>query len=452
MAKKLIDKAVVSVVNDTDNIFINQGNSVKQVSYDTLKTDILRDINPANDNTAFYIEPNNASSKGSSQIDYGGSETVRAEFIDNQIPILLDPQTGYYCELDASDSRYTADGTQVWDGSAITSGFEKAEWMGIIPKYYQFIEDVEVSNVTHSRVWTSFNPLVGGIQIPQQCVGMFKAGLLSSKLRSIPGVVPANSAPIYTFWNYAQNNNKNCGLAGIQFRTYLMHLLNARYGYRDCQGALDSSGTTVYGVGLDGSENTTSSTSDGFARQKSIKTGGTLSLGNAHGNVAETDSAGGTCHSVRMGCFENPWGQYWEFVGDLCSLASDSENRVVHMLENAMVTGTPTLESFTNIKHEILTRASAGDKTIVDAANQVFQILPQGALSGVDDKDGIWYNATGQVWIWGGRSDDGSACGLGCSYSTNAWSYSNSHVSARLAYFGALKKTTSAHLKELLAS
>lgn len=42
----------------------------------------------------------------------------------------------------------------------------------------------------------------------------------------------------------------------------------------------------------------------------------------------------------------------------------------------------------------------------------------------------------GKVWIWGGNSNNGSSCGLGCSNSNNAWSNSNSNISARITTFG----------------
>lgn len=37
------------------------------------------------------------------------------------------------------------------------------------------------------------------------------------------------------------------------------------------------------------------------------------------------------------------------------------------------------------------------------------------------------------LWLFGGYSLDGSACGLACAGSSNAWSGSSSHISARLA-------------------
>lgn len=457
--KKLTDATVASKLYTTDYVLINQGNTVKQASYDALLNAISGNEDTLLQQTAFYTEPNTASSKGAKYINVGGNDAVRQAFAAAPFPVLLDPQTGCYCRLNPNAPQYTADGTQVYDGSAVTSGWENAEWMVIVPEYYQFVQDAVIGGTTYPRVWRGYSALPGGVKKPTMCTGMFKAYVASSKMHSRPGVVPSNNTTVYNFWQQAQNLNKDCGLAGIDHYTYMNSLLHAKTAYRSVQEAKDSGGSLIYGVGLDGTENTTSSTAIGFDRQKSVKTGATLTLAGGHGNVAVTDSAGGTCHSAVVGFFENPYAQYWEFVGDLCSLASDSENRVVHMLENTMPKNSsgafltaPTLDDFAGLRYELLTRASAGDKTLVDAANQVYAALPQGSLSGVDDGDGLWYNATGQVWIWGGRSDHGAGCGLGFSYSNLVWTSSDAYFSARLAYFGGLTEVSAAKLKSLLSA
>lgn len=462
--KKLSEKTpLTSMSNVTDVLVMMDNGQIEHATLDAFRAGTGSDQSVSLLQNAFYTEPNNAAAAGSKYITVGGNDEVRKAWCDNQIPILLDPKTGYYCRLNESDMRFTADGVQVFDGSAVTSAFANAEWMGIIPAYHQLVKDELISGVTHNRVWAGFNELGGSKQIAQQCVGMFKAYIASSKMHSRPGVQPSANFTVYNGWQNAQNTDPKCGLAGIQFRTYLMQLLNAKYGYRSSQEVTASGGSLVYGVGLDGTESTATGESVGdvgFSRQSSIKTGATLAGGKRHGNAAVTDTQGNTCHSVIMGVFENPWGQYWEFVGDLCSLASDEANgnRVIHMLENTMPKSgssfitAPKLADFAHIQHEILTRASAGDKTFVNAANNIYQALPIGSGSGIDDGDYMWYAATGQVWIWGGDSGFGARCGLGSSRSNYAWTFSYSNVSARLAYFGDLHETTSDHLKTLLAS
>lgn len=56
-----------------------------------------------------------------------------------------------------------------------------------------------------------------------------------------------------------------------------------------------------------------------------------------------------------------------------------------------------------------------------------------------------------ELWLFGGYSYDGSACGLAYANSSDAWSFSSSDVSARLAYYGEVNKVSAARLAELLA-
>lgn len=457
--KKMTDVGVVSSVYSTDNIFVNQGNEVKQATLAALLDAVSGEEDTLLQQAAFYTEPNTASSKGAKYINVGGNDAVREAFASAPFPVLLDPQTGSFCRLNPSSPQYTQDGVRVFDGSSVASGWENAEWMVIVPEYWQYVQDAVIGGVTYPRVWRSFQVLPGGVRKKRQCVGMFKSYVASSKMHSRPGVQPTGSFTVYNGWQYAQNLNADCGQAGLEFRTYLNTLLHAKTGWRSVQEATDSGGSLIFGVGLDGTENTAGSSSNGFDRQKTVKTGACLTLDGGDGNVAVEDSAGGTAHSYAIGYFENPSGQYWEFAGDLCSLASDDSNRVVHMLGNTMPKDSsgafltaPTLDDFAGMDYELLTRASSGDKVIVDAANQVYQALPQGSLSGVDDGDGLWYSATGQLCLWGGNSSNGSVCGFGCSYSSDAWSNSYANVSARLAYMGDLVEVGASKLKSLLGA
>ena len=64
-----------------------------------------------------------------------------------------------------------------------------------------------------------------------------------------------------------------------------------------------------------------------------------------------------------------------------------------------------------------------------------FDVLP-GKLGSGGWSDYHWANTTGQLLLWGGSAADGSNCGLACSNSNNAFSYANSSLAARLAYYG----------------
>ena len=47
--------------------------------------------------------------------------------------------------------------------------------------------------------------------------------------------------------------------------------------------------------------------------------------------------------------------------------------------------------------------------------------------------------ASGQLVLWGGRANNGANCGLAYAHSYNAFSYSDAHLGARLAYYGELE-------------
>jgi hypothetical protein len=164
--------------------------------------------------------------------------------------------------------------------------------------------------------------------------------------------------------------------------------------------------------------------------------------------VATTDANSNTCHCVNVAGFENPWGQKWEMVQGLCSVGTD----VYCWRNNWLPTGTPTAESFTNVEHVKLTRATSavtGMNIIESQQGQGVYMIPKQSLSGVSYGDGFWYAASGQLWLFGGPSGNGSYCGLAYADSNSAWAGSSASGSARLAYYGSLNKVSATKMKEL---
>ena len=285
-----------------------------------------------------------------------------------------------------------------------------------------------------------------GYIIPQQVVGKFKAGNVSGAMRSLPNMTPDNTKSINAFWNCAQTRSKNHGLANLDFRNALLFYMMSKYGYRDSQNCKGGDGTLVWGVGLDGTES-----GESFNGEKVIKTGATLSLGKYDGKVTVTAAGGHTCHSVNVNGFENPWGHYCEMVQGICSVGLD----VYHWRSNVMPTGTPTAASFDHIDHVVLQRATSGNVTqmnmIASEQGQGCYMIPKGSVNGIYYGDNYWYNAAGQLWLFGGCSYDQANSGLACAYSHFAWSVSDARFSARLAYYGDINKVSSARLAELAA-
>lgn len=446
---KITDKQKVSLMSDTDCIFGNFGGKVGQMSITDFRSNLNENDNMVLNELAFYIDVNSPSSLGSTRVDVGGNMHMRAMWEASHVDILMD-KNGNYCELNPNDCRYTAEGEAVVDieTNAILDKWKNCDMMKIIPLTYGHIQTVQIGASTLHRLWLSLVPLPNGYIIPQQVVGKFKVGNVSGAMRSLPNMTPYNSKNINEFWNCAQTRSKSHGLANLDFRNALLFYMMSKYGYRDSQNCKGGDGTLVWGVGLDGTESTGS---DKFADQRYIKTGHTLSLGKHDGKVAVADNNGTTVHGVNVNGFENPWGQYWEMVQGLCSVGTD----VYHWRSNVMPTGTPTAASFDHIDHVVLQRATSESVTLMNIISseqgQGCYMIPKASAEGISYGDYYWYKSDVQLWVFGGNSSQGAACGLAAASSRYAWAVATAYFSARLAYYGDINKVSSARLAELAA-
>ena len=449
MTKKVTDKPLVSQMSDTDSVLGVFGGKMSRMSIPDFRSHLNDNDNQVLNDLAFYIDVNSASASGSTRVDVGGNMHMRAIWEAAHVDILMD-KNGNYCELNPNDCRYTADGEAVVDigTNAILDKWKNCDMMKIIPLTYGHIQTVQIGASTLHRLWLSLVPLPNGYIIPQQVVGKFKAGNVSGAMRSLPNMTPDNSKTINAFWDCAQTRSKSHGLANLDFCNALLFYMMSKYGYRDSQNCKGGDGTLVWGVGLDGTESTGSNK---FSDQRDIKTGHTLSLGKHDGKVAVADNNGTTVHGVNVNGFENPWGQYWEMVQGICSVGSD----VYHWRSNVMPTGTPTAASFDHIDHVVLQRATSDGATmmniIASEQGQGCYMIPKASAEGISYGDYYWYDSAGQLWLFGGSSFYGAKGGLAAAYSNDAWSRSNWHVSARLAYYGDINKVSSARLAELAA-
>lgn len=446
MSKKLTDKDYVSQMAGSNSIFGNFGGKLGQITLDNFRNALNANDEQVLNNLAFFIDVNKASSLGSTRVDVGGNMNMRSLWENSAISILMD-ENGNYCELNRNDCRYTAEGDYLLNSDGtIVSEFAHGDFMKIVPVTYGRIQQVTVGATTVLRLWLSLVPLPGGYTIPQLVVGKFKASIVSGKMRSLPGQVPANIQTIRGFWDKAQLRSKNHGLANLDFRNYLLFHMMSKYAYRDCQNCKGADGTLIWGVGLDGTESTGS---DKFSAQRYIKTGHTLSLGDYDGKAAVLDNNNATVHGVNVAGFENPWGQYWEMIGGLCSVGTD----VYHWRSNVMPTGTPTAASFEHIDHVVLQRSTSGGigqmSMIASEHGQGCYMIQKASADSISYGDNYWYGASGQLWLFGGPSTDGAYCGLASSSSNYTWTSANSTLSARLAYYGSLNKVSSTQFKAL---
>lgn len=452
--QKITEFGTTTALNGSDYVFVIAGGTPKRITLDNLRTMMEENQQQFLDENAFWIEENTASSRGSAYCETGGNSLMRQIWLSKITAILMTPD-GHFTRLNPNDHRFTADGDQVVKDGAVVAAYKNADWFGMLDGgYWNYLQEVTIGGVKHIRHHISLTPLPGGWFTKNVPVGMFECTIQSGQMRSIPFVVPSGDSNINQFFNYAQARSKNHGLAGEPFRNLLLQYMMAKYGYRDIQNITSADGTKIFGCGLDGSEKSASSTLDGFARQRNIKTGACLALGYSDGKVEVKDVENYTCNSVNVGVWENPYAQYWEMDGHLCSVGND----VYQWDENFLPTGKPTVESFTAVKHNKLTRPAAErnsdtDITLITTKGaQHMSYVPTKQHTGITYGDYYWYNQNGQLWVSGGYSNRGSYCGLASASSYSAWSDTNAYFSARLDYHGDLKEVTSAELKRLLAS
>lgn len=453
--QKITQATIATTLSNSDYIFVMAGGTLKRITLDNLRAMMEENQQQFLDENAFYIEENTAASKGSAYCETGGSSLMRQIWLSKICAILM-TQDGHFTKLNPADHRYTADGDQVVKNGAVVDAYKNADWFGMLEGgYWNYLQEVTISGVKHIRHHISLTPLPGGWFTQNIPAGMFKCVIQNGQMRSIPFVVPSGGSNINQFFNYAQARSKNHGLAGEPFRNFLLQYMMGKYGYRDIQNLAASDGTKIFGCGLDGTEKSASSTlGDGFARQRNIKTGACLALGYSDGKVVVKDADNYACHSVNVGVWENPYGQYWEMDGHLCSVGTD----VYQWDGNFLPTGTPTADSFAAVKHTKMTRLAAegssdADITLITTKGaQHMSYVPTKQHTGITYGDHYWYNASGQLWIGGGDSAYGALCGLAFASSHRAWSSANADFSARLDFHGDLTEVTSAELKRLLAS
>jgi hypothetical protein len=436
MNKELRQAQLVTDFTDQDQILGVFGNTVGRTTMKDLKEGIIKNNDLYLNQVAFYIDVNEPASTPL-KVNVGGNREMFNLWVREWKAGVMD-QTGNFAELSREDNRYFADGSPAVDpvtGSAVAA-LANANFMGKIPRTGCYIQTVEIAGKTIQRLWLSLLDLPGWTE-PAQYVGMFKGWVDGSgRLRSVPNVVPTRSKTVKQFWDSAQLYGKSYGLAGVHFRNMLLWYMMAAYGQRGSQECELADATKVWGPGLDGTGSAVAT------NQYTIVTGQTLSLGTADGKSSVLDSAGATCNSVKVLSFENPWGQFWEFDGHMCSINND----VVVWRDNFMpATSAPTMADFEKIKTFVAHRHSAAISNTATTAHKMNLIamgeqaafmFPYAVQAGVSYNDYFYYNIAGQVWLWGGRAESGAKCGLACSASHPAWALSNSSLGARLAYFG----------------
>ena len=132
----------------------------------------------------------------------------------------------------------------------------------------------------------------------------------------------------------------------------------------------------------------------GFTRQKDIKTGATLLLGDTDGNSVVNDINNKDCHSVNVAGFENPFGGNtgrW-FRGYALLAQMYIAGDIILCLPTA-----PVASDFVNVEHVKLTRATstpASEMNIIATQDgQGFYPIPKGHISNISYGDSYSYGA-----------------------------------------------------------
>jgi hypothetical protein len=326
--------------------------------------------------------------------------------------------TTYAAKLHPAGWEKYADGTQVSDAS-------KFETMVKTPTCH-------FKGSGKTLDFGGLTPVTGGHSF--DCPQWHGAYLISidgnGKAHSRPGVAPAHSKTMTEFWNAAQALGSNWGLAGYQFFCLFNALYQARYGNLNSQKTI--------GMGWQHSD---------WQHCRDVAMGLTISLGDATGSVLYNDATVGDQHPTKLFGFEDLYSKLWQFAPGI-RFYMDGSTRKAVVYSGNLVSNTangrvisPVLES------------AGGQYATQMELGEYWDMVCQ-AVGGSDATyycDGYWAATGGKLLLFGGSADLLARCGVAASTSDLAFSPSNSHIGARLAFFGTPTIVTGAELEELLA-
>lgn len=260
------------------------------------------------------------------------------------------------------------------------------------------------------------NPVAGGHTFDSpEWVGAYKMYVDASGVgHSRPNVAPSHSKTMSAFWACAQKLHSNMGLANYPFQCLINAVYQAYYGNLNSQ--------TTIGSGFQHSN---------WEACRDVPMGKCISLGNGSGKVLYNDATLGNQYPVKLFGFEDLWGKLWEFRPGV-RFYMDGETRKAVIYSGNQVSNTAN-------GREVVCLATANGEYITKMVlGEHWDMIPT-AVGGGDNtfySDGCWASKTGELLLVGGNADNGSRCGVACSYSLFGFSVSLTHIGARLAFFG----------------
>lgn len=335
---------------------------------------------------------------------------------------------GRAAKLHKNNSDVFADGTTLDEtkGSVVVIG----------PRLYYLVTTDAETSIPY--LWASEFPisthyLANADNGNRMVIGAYKGSLSSGKLVSRSGVdFDTSGKTIQGYFNAAQSFGADWGLEDYDFiRWFEIICLSEANGNANAQASL--------GQGLGGSAGFDWNTVSSSTTLK--KTGATKGLGDASGTVAVSGASADSTHVSVLG-IEDKWNLQSEFVQGIFfgnSNNSGQDGDEVYIYKGNRLPSSSELASHPDGEFRELTRLTVSGYAKVMTKGEFFDIIATSVSAGgsnVSWSDYFYGNATGQVCLVGGDSNDGSPSGPLYVRSTYAWSLANSYFGARPAYYG----------------
>ena len=428
--KNLATAAQVQTMLRTNSVFVEIDGSIRRISLDNL----MSSINEGNEQLLRQVAwgvPIKDTIQSSPVWGRVGNLDMWEEYKSLSGRYLV-TNDGKAAKLSTVNSGIFADGTALNESLGHV--------MVYAPRLYFLVKNDEVAGIPY--LWMSMLPIVGHY-IEAPCIGAYKGSMSGSALVSRSGVAPASSKTINAFWDAAQVNGKNWGLINYDHRKFMIMILLSEYGNPNAQG--------MVGNGLTGTNN-----GSDYITALSFPCGNTKSLGDSFGSIAHeyTMSNGiettGACDVSLMG-IENPYAQQWEMVqGMYCGSANNSgqNGTEIFIYEGNRMPSSSELATHPAGDYRQLTRPTTSGYIAQMILGEHFDVMAKSLAGGGTSYwcDYSYNNNTGQLVLWGASATDGARAGLGFANSNNAWSYSDSYIGSRLAYYGELTFMSGAEL------
>lgn len=426
----LASAEIVTAILQDDFVFVRSGNSVKRITLENFENsmnandaELLREVA-----WGVQIKQHTQSSPVWTHV---GNQTMKAEYLSSIGRYLL-TNNGKAAKLSVANSGVFADGT------TLNEALGHVMFISPHKLYYRVMVDAQTGTTT---IWFSMLPIGGHYIRENMCFGAYKGSISNSALVSRSGVAPAGSKTINQFWAAAQVNGANFGLIDYETQKFMIMLNLMQFANPNCQANIG------YGIGG-------STSKDLWGAAASLLTGATKSLGDACGKIDITlvngSVTGDDCSRVSLFGIEDAWNWQWEFVQGIFFGSTNNGQAGTEaflykgnrMPSAAELAGTP-VGDFRQI-----TRPTSSNYIQEMILGEFFDILPSVLGGGTTSYwcDYYYGNATGQVGLWGGDALHGPFAGLGCAYSSYAWSLSYSSFGSRLAYYGPIEYVSGAEL------